>query len=164
MWHRHIYYTYIHETNQIMRLIRTFIIIRTKIDRNKVLLNWTITWQSAWFFVGALVVWVGPQRILGKLWGPAFFNSLRDHEAGDICNSCRVRTSSPGTGLEKQQSSGWWRLFTLNTVDASSWQCYLCSGDFPANTRRVTNVGLKLAHRLRRWYNIKPTSARRLAI
>ena len=40
----------------------------------------------------------------------------------------------------------------------------VCSGDFPANTRRVTNVGLKLAHRLRRWANIKPTLARRLAI
>ena len=27
----------------------------------------------------------------------------------------------------------------------------------PANTRRLTNVGLMLAHRLRRWATIKPT-------
>ena len=32
----------------------------------------------------------------------------------------------------------------------------------PANTRRWTNVGLMLAHRLRRWANIKPTLIQRL--
>ena len=35
---------------------------------------------------------------------------------------------------------------------------------WPANTRRWTNVGLMVAHRLRRWATIKPTSGQRLVL
>ena len=35
-----------------------------------------------------------------------------------------------------------------------------CLYIYPANTRHQTNAGLLLAHRLRRWPNIKPTLVR----
>ena len=44
-------------------------------------------------------------------------------------------------------------------------QCFMVSkGNCPANMRRWANVGLLLAHRLRRWPKSKPTLAQRLMI
>ena len=42
-----------------------------------------------------------------------------------------------------------------------AWRGQYCIR-LPANTRRCTNVGLMLAHRLRRWLNINPTLVQRL--
>ena len=35
------------------------------------------------------------------------------------------------------------------------------SGDYPANTRRLSNVGLMLGQRRRRWPNVKPALDKR---
>ena len=45
--------------------------------------------------------------------------------------------------------------FWKKEFDAPSATPWICQ--FPANTRRLTNVGLVLDYRLRRWHSIKPT-------
>ena len=48
-----------------------------------------------------------------------------------------------------------------------SCYCFLpshCTIAYPENTRRFTNGGLMLAHRLRRWANIKPASVQHLVL
>ena len=54
----------------------------------------------------------------------------------------------------------------LSPLQVSCSCCLLlhCTIDYPENTRRFTNAGLMLAHRLRRWANIKSALVQHLVL